>query len=182
MSAPRRAGRSFQRATISTMRTADCLVAARKHGAGEACGENHARGVSRPAEIAVRFIAGQAANLRAGAKPGKFRPDIAGAAATHARNFFAVETSSGPDDDLPLRGGYASANRRIPALPYPPLRCFQSGSTATSPAIVSQRTAITPLTSCLTPGVHFKCRPLPLHPIPRWQRRYSYRNRTLLLR
>ena len=39
-------------------------MAARKHGAGEACGENHARGVSRPAlKIAVRFIAGQAANL-----------------------------------------------------------------------------------------------------------------------
>ena len=43
---------------------------------------------------------------------------------------------------------------RIPALPYPPLRYFQSGSTATSPTIASQRTAITPLTSCLTPGVH----------------------------
>ena len=39
---------------------------------------------------------------------------------------------------------------RIPALPYPPLRCFQSGSTATSPSTLFQRTATTPLTSCLT--------------------------------
>jgi hypothetical protein len=44
---------------------------------------------------------------------------------------------------------------RIPALPYSPLRCFQSGSTATSPPMLLHRTAITPLTSCLTPGVHF---------------------------
>jgi hypothetical protein len=44
---------------------------------------------------------------------------------------------------------------RIPALPYPPLRCFQSGSTATPPSTENQQTAITPLTSCLTPGVHF---------------------------
>jgi len=40
-------------------------------------------------------------------------------------------------------------------LPYPPLRYSQSGSTATSPARFWQPTAITPLTSCLTPGVHF---------------------------
>src|SRR5205085_3562799 len=38
----------------------------------------------------------------------------------------------------------------------PPLRCYQSGSTATSPAIALQRMATTPLTSCLTPGVHFR--------------------------
>src|SRR5438552_14052736 len=50
---------------------------------------------------------------------------------------------------------------RIPALPYPPLRYFQSGSTATSPAMLLQRTAITPLTSCLTPGVHFTSSPPP---------------------
>src|SRR5579863_288559 len=31
---------------------------------------------------------------------------------------------------------------RIPASPYPPLRYHQSGSTATPPAIASQRTAI----------------------------------------
>jgi len=41
-------------------------------------------------------------------------------------------------------------------LPYPPLRCFQSGSTPTSPTTLLHRTAITPLTSCLTPRVHFK--------------------------
>src|SRR5450631_845502 len=43
---------------------------------------------------------------------------------------------------------------RIPALPYPPLRYFQSGSPATSPATLLQRTAITPSTSCLTQRVH----------------------------
>src|SRR6185295_18031260 len=45
---------------------------------------------------------------------------------------------------------------RIPALPYPPLRYFQSGSTAASLSMLLHRTAITPLTSCLTPGVHFR--------------------------
>ena len=44
---------------------------------------------------------------------------------------------------------------RIPTLPYPPLSCFQSGPTATSSAIALQRTAITLLALCLTPGVHF---------------------------
>jgi hypothetical protein len=44
---------------------------------------------------------------------------------------------------------------RIPALPYPPLRCFQRGSTATPPTMLLHLTAITPLTSCRTPGVHF---------------------------
>src|SRR6266404_3949292 len=44
---------------------------------------------------------------------------------------------------------------RIPASPYPPLRYFQSGPTVTSPSTFFQRTAITPLTSCLTSGVHF---------------------------
>ena len=33
--------------------------------------------------------------------------------------------------------------------------CFQSGSTATSLTTPSQRTPIAPLTSCLTPGIHF---------------------------
>src|SRR5258705_332355 len=44
---------------------------------------------------------------------------------------------------------------RIPALPYPPLRCFQSGSTTTSPTTLLHLTAITPLTSCRAPRVHF---------------------------
>jgi len=44
-------------------------------------------------------------------------------------------------------------------LPYPPLRYFQSGATATSPARLLQQTAITPLTSCLIPGVHFATPP-----------------------
>src|SRR5208283_641365 len=48
----------------------------------------------------------------------------------------------------------------IPGEPYPPLRYFQSGSTATSPSMAFHRTAITPLTLCLTPGVHFTLPPL----------------------
>jgi len=40
-------------------------------------------------------------------------------------------------------------------LPYPPLRSFQSGHHQPRRAMISHRTAITPLTSCLTPGVHF---------------------------
>ncbi len=40
----------------------------------------------------------------------------------------------------------------VPAVPYPPLRSFQSGSPQPRRAIIYQRTAITPLTSCLTPG------------------------------
>jgi hypothetical protein len=44
----------------------------------------------------------------------------------------------------------------VPAVPYPPLRSFQSGLLQPRRAMISQRTAITPLTSCLTPGVQFK--------------------------
>ena len=43
----------------------------------------------------------------------------------------------------------------VPAVPYPPLRSFQSGSPQTRRAMIYQRTAITPLTRCLTPGVQF---------------------------
>jgi len=39
-----------------------------------------------------------------------------------------------------------------PGEPYPPLRCFQSGSTATSPSMSFHRTATPRLTLCLTPG------------------------------
>jgi hypothetical protein len=49
---------------------------------------------------------------------------------------------------------------RIPALPYPPLRFFQSGRHQPRRAMISHRTAITPLTRCLTPGVHFSLSPL----------------------
>src|SRR5437588_6701431 len=44
---------------------------------------------------------------------------------------------------------------RIPALPYTPLRSFQSGRHQPRRAMISHRTAITPLTSCLTTRVHF---------------------------
>jgi len=40
-------------------------------------------------------------------------------------------------------------------VPYPPLRFFQSGRHQPRRATIFCRTAITPLTSCLTPGVHF---------------------------
>ena len=56
----------------------------------------------------------------------------------------------------------------VPAVPYPPLRCFQSGRNTTRRAMIFQRTATTPLIRCLTPGVHFKRRPLAPHPHPRF--------------
>ena len=43
----------------------------------------------------------------------------------------------------------------VPGEPCPPLRYFQSGSTATSPSMSFHRTATPRLTLCLTPGVHF---------------------------
>jgi hypothetical protein len=43
----------------------------------------------------------------------------------------------------------------VPAVPYPPLRSFQSGLLQPRRAMIYQRTAITPLTRCLTPGVQF---------------------------
>jgi len=43
----------------------------------------------------------------------------------------------------------------VPAVPYPPLRSFQSGLLQPRRAMIYQRTATTPLTRCLTPGVHF---------------------------
>src|SRR5438093_12451755 len=46
----------------------------------------------------------------------------------------------------------------VPALPYPPLRYFQSGSHQPRRAMIFHRTATTPLTFCLTPGVHRKLR------------------------
>src|SRR5258707_391479 len=55
---------------------------------------------------------------------------------------------------------------RIPASPYPPLRYFQSGPTVTSPSTFFQRTAITPLTSCLTSGVHFNFTPPTTYHLP----------------
>src|SRR5688572_7046646 len=71
-----------------------------------------------------------------------------------------------------LRGGryrlglFRLLSRRsgcVPAEPYPPLRSFQSGIVQRRRAMNLHRTANTPLTSCLTPGVHFK---LPLVPFP----------------
>ena len=43
----------------------------------------------------------------------------------------------------------------VPAWPYAPLNYFQSGSHQPRRAILLQRTATTPLTDCLTVGVHF---------------------------
>jgi hypothetical protein len=40
-------------------------------------------------------------------------------------------------------------------VPYPPLRYSQSGRHQPRRATIFCRTAITPLTHCLTPGVHF---------------------------
>ena len=49
----------------------------------------------------------------------------------------------------------------VPAVPYPPLRSFQSGLPQPRRAMIFQRTATTPLTSCLTPGVQFSLTPRP---------------------
>src|SRR6266481_5141064 len=46
----------------------------------------------------------------------------------------------------------------VPAVPYSPLRSFQSGLLQPRRAMIYQPTAITPLTLCLTPGVQFKVR------------------------
>jgi hypothetical protein len=51
----------------------------------------------------------------------------------------------------------------VPAVPYPPLRYFQSGLHQPRRAMILQRTATTPLTCCLTPGVQFN--PTPLRPL-----------------
>jgi hypothetical protein len=54
----------------------------------------------------------------------------------------------------------------VPAVPCPPLRSFQSGLLQPRRATIYQRTAITPLTSCLTPGVQFSSPwPAPFPPL-----------------
>src|SRR6266404_1896595 len=52
----------------------------------------------------------------------------------------------------------------VPAVPYPPLRSFQSGLLQPRRAMIYQPTAITPLTLCLTPEVQFMLTPQPLAP------------------
>ena len=58
----------------------------------------------------------------------------------------------------------------VPALPYPPLRYFQSGSHQPRRARIFHRTATTPLTFCLTGRVHPTRLPRYLcpSPTPRW--------------
>ena len=51
----------------------------------------------------------------------------------------------------------------VPAWPYPPLSYFQSGSHQPRRAILLQRTATTPLTDCLTIGVHCRRPAFPAH-------------------
>ena len=70
-------------------------------------------------------------------------------------NYFGerVAPPPGPFRPLSRRSGC------VPAVPYPPLRYSQSGRHQPRRATILQRTAITPLTSCLTPGVHFKTIP-----------------------
>ena len=57
---------------------------------------------------------------------------------------------------LPLFRPLSRRSGCVPAEPYPPLRFFQSGLHQPCRATITVRTATTPLTSCLTPGVHFK--------------------------
>src|SRR5260370_42415719 len=54
----------------------------------------------------------------------------------------------------------------VPAVPYSPLRSFQSGLLQPRRAMIYQPTAITPLTLCLTPGVQFISAPRRLALLP----------------
>ena len=71
----------------------------------------------------------------------------------------------------------------VPAEPYPPLSSVQSGATQPRRTMIFHRTALTPLTLCLTPGVH--CTPYPRRRVPhlsascaeRWEPRISTRAR-----
>src|SRR5262249_9617332 len=63
----------------------------------------------------------------------------------------------------PLFRPLGRRSSRIPAGLYPPPRYFQGGLNQPRRAMIFHRTAITPLTSCLNPGVHFSEPPfLPL--------------------
>jgi hypothetical protein len=53
---------------------------------------------------------------------------------------------------------------RIPALPLSSAQVLPEWITSTRRSMLLQRTAINPLTSCLTPGVHFAYSPLPSTP------------------
>src|SRR3979490_3199626 len=65
----------------------------------------------------------------------------------------------------PAPGPFRPLSRRsgcVPAVPYPPLRYSQSGRHQPARATIFCRTAITPLTHCLTPRVHFMVCDIPL--------------------
>src|SRR5271154_4583820 len=51
----------------------------------------------------------------------------------------------------------------VPAELYPPLKFFQSGLPQPRRAMICQRTAITPLTCCIIPGVQNKQQQLTKH-------------------
>ena len=68
----------------------------------------------------------------------------------------------------PAPGPFRPLSRRsgcVPAVPYPPLRYSQSGRHQPRRATIFCRTAITLLTRCLTPGVHFTLSAAP-SPLP----------------
>jgi hypothetical protein len=67
----------------------------------------------------------------------------------------------------PPPGPFRPLSRRsgcVPAVPYPPLRYSQSGRHQPRRAMIFHRTAITPLTHCLSRGVHSSCCPFPRTP------------------
>jgi hypothetical protein len=71
---------------------------------------------------------------------------------------------------------------RISASPYPSLRCSQNGRYQPSHAMIFHWTATTPLTCCLTAGVHFIFRlPPPCPPSSAHSGRRSQLFRLLLL-
>ncbi len=83
------------------------------------------------------------------------------------------ETQGGRSRPVPLR----PLSRRsgcVPAEPYPPLSSMQCGATQLRRTMIFQRTALTPLTPCLTPRVRCTvC--LPPHPPQRAMKGGAYR-------
>jgi hypothetical protein len=103
-------------------------------------------------------------------------PSLLGALPSNPPEFYAlspkwVASGSGL---RPLPGPFRPLSRRsgcVPAEPYPPLRFFQSGRHQPRRATIFRRTAITPLTFCLTGRVHRSWDRWIPFPLPRGNRR-----------
>src|SRR4051794_41606250 len=87
------------------------------------------------------------------------RAILVGGAAPKPPEFYALSPEWIPSGSglRPPPGPFRPLSRRsgcVPAEPYPPLRLFQSGRHQPRRATIFCRTAITPLTFCLTGRVH----------------------------